>query len=401
MYNFRYNHYPFFLFIIGVCTAMIGSNAWSACGDDYNLNHHSDSGKLDICSIEHELPAVMKIQTNWGTKPEWVDNDHFVFVSNQIGDIYLMDLSSNEVSLLTGHFAHAGFTRVHVLKNKDLLLIGPSRGPQPPADPLVIYDKGQFIGDMFVLKAPYDGLPIPLGMHAWEGVAVSTESNRIVWSDVNLPFFGKHWLISAIYYIFGRSNLWTGVIEYDTSGKPSLQKIEHIIGKKGFTFFEPQSLKGNQDQELLFNAYGPTSKGSGDSFIYNFNTRKTKEVPEGFNTYAYNEWEGIYPDYTKAFYEIDPDATAISGPSRVDLFIYDFESKESQAFAEFNGNDNFYLHEPVFSEDGKSVLVATGSDSGNEIRSPGYGIGVILIDYEAWSKNPVLLQSKRAITAAK
>ncbi len=48
-----------------------------------------------------------------------------------------------------------------------------------------------------------------------------------------------------------------------------------------------------------------------------------------------------------------------------------------------------YVHEPVLSENGKRTLMTTASVSETAVASPGYGIGIVLFDYEAWRReNP-------------
>ncbi|ODA29902.1 hypothetical protein A8L45_21330 [Veronia pacifica] len=92
------------------------------CDADYNLTSHYKTGKVDICSIKIFIEPFT-ILTNWGTKPEWINNHQFVFLSNQIGDVYLMDMIKNKVINLTESFAHAGFTRAHKLPGGHLLLV--------------------------------------------------------------------------------------------------------------------------------------------------------------------------------------------------------------------------------------------------------------------------------------
>lgn len=367
-------------------TTLFSSGSWAACGDSYNLNHHHVSGKLDICSIENELSSELNLLINWGNRPVWIDNDTFVFLSNTVGDVYQMDLPSNTVTLLSGHFKHSGFARVHALANGDLLLHGPTSGSQPPMDPLVINEEGRFTGDMFILKAPYSGLPIPLGVHAWEGIAVSSKSNQIAWSDVNKPFFGRNIIESGLNYMFGRSNLWTGTIEYNQSGIPSITNKKKILSKYPLTFHEPQDFKGSNDQKLLFSMYGPGAEGSSDMFVYNLETGSYKKKPS--EDLGYNEWEGIHPDYSRAFYERDPDASQTSGPGHIDTYLWDFKNKVSIPFSHFRRDDGFSIGNSVFSPDGNWILMSTDSALGNEVNAPGYSVGIVLIDYQAWLASP-------------
>jgi hypothetical protein len=104
-----------------------------------------------------------------------------------------------------------------------------------------------------------------------------------------------------------------------------------------------------------------------------------------FTAKAYDEWEGIAPDYSKAFVEVDEAATRFTGPVKVKLHMYDFSTSTLTPFIEFSEpaiNEYFYVHEPVFSPDGTRVLMTTGATVGNEFNGPGYGIGMVLVDLE-------------------
>ena len=372
-----------------VAVAMPGA-ALAACGDDYNLDYHASLGKLDICNIEHELPEAVTILTNWGARPVWVDNTSFVFLNNMVGDVYMMDIGSNTVRLLTGHFAHAGFTRAQPLPNGDLLLVGPSSGPQPPMEPLELYERGRFEGDMFVLKKPFNGQPVPLGVHAWEGVAVSRKSNRIAWSDTDKPFFGSNLIETGLNYLLGRSNLWVGELVYDRSGKPSLVNRRIVKRKFGLVFYEPQDFRGHWDQELLYSAYGPGAEGSSDTYVYNFFWNWSWKKP--WYSWGYNEWEGVSPDFKRAFIERDPEATEFSGPGHIDAWLWDFASGKPIPFAQFRRADNFSLGNAVFSPDGRYVLMSADASLGDAPDAPGYSVGIALIDYKGWLANPQVLR---------
>jgi hypothetical protein len=363
------------------------------CNAPYNLTHHGDTGKLDICTIEHTL-GYFKVLTNWGTKPEWLNERQFVFLSNQISDVYLMDIEKNTVRNLTGQFTHAGYTRAHRLNTGDLLLVGPVSGPQPPDDPLVIYDKGQFNGSMWVFESPFDRPPYLLKMKttsgrmtpipAWEGIAVSKESNRIVWSDTRTPFFGGTIIQTGWNYFFKRSNLWIGKFVH-RPGASYMDKSRKIVSKYtiGPVFLEPQNFIGRDDKYVSFSAYGPSSTGSGNTFLYDVKEDRVIRTHIGK---GYEEWEGVAPDYQKSFVENEADASRFIGPQAVELYLHDFATHQTTRFSFFQDDhqreDGFYLHEPVFSPDGTHALFATGGGGGWEINSPGYGIGIVLLDVE-------------------
>jgi len=379
----------------------LSSFSWAACDDEYNVSHHHVTGKIDICSLQEEMGSSYQVLINWGTKPEWLNDSQFVFINNLVGDVFKMDLESNEVSSITSHFMHSGFTRVHPLPSGDLLLLGPTSGEQPPLDALTMYDAGQFTGDLWIFEAPFDGSPYPLqrevtsrflwwqetkmvNVQAWEGIAVSQESNKIVWSDTQVPFYGSNIIETGINYFTQKSNLWLGEITLNSDGIAVIEHAEIIVNKAqvGGVFLEPQNFKGLQDEQVLFEAYGPTSEGSSDTYIYDIQKNK---IIRQFTAKGYDEWEGIAPDYSKAFVEVDKNATRFTGPVKVKLNLFDFSTSTLKPFIEFADpaiNEYFYVHEPVFSPDGTRVLMTTGATVGNEFNGPGYGIGMVLVDLE-------------------
>jgi len=287
------------LLLLFLCATTVGV-VQGACGDAYNRDDHLAKNKLDICSIQDELPDAIEILTNWGSRPQFIDSNRIVFLGNVVGDVFLLDLETNEVRLLTGHFTHAGFLRVHVLRNGDLLLHGPSSGPQPPLDdPLTIYDVGSHeAGAMSVLQAPlYNAPPVPLGAHAHFGIAVSRVSNRIAWSNDNIE---AAWLgpngnfLSGIWaYLFGQSNIMTAIIAYDeTTGLPSLTQQKTIVHKWWFdpSSYEPQDFRGSQDEELTYSQYSILASGFSNMHIYNF--EKKWSTRPTLDELGYDEWEG-------------------------------------------------------------------------------------------------------------
>ncbi len=368
------------IFILFYAPPIFGQFVSSPC-----LDHHEKVDRIDIFKIE--WPDYYEVLTNWGTKPEWVDSTHFVFISNQVGDVYLMDILSKNITKLTGHFKHAGFTRAHKLKNGDLLLLGPKEGKQPPKEPLVHYNIGQFTGELFILKTPYDGLPIPLGVAAWEGIAVSRESNRIAWSDSNVPFFGDNIFETAGFYFNKHSNVWTGIIEYDTNGIPRITKKVKLLDKEqvGSVLFEPQNFHGKHDEGLLVSAYGPFENLSGLLFL-NTITKTFRRINDRF---FYQEWEGIHPSYTVSFVELNKCRFPQFGIDFVELYLYYFnEDKFEQiGFFKRDYNKRVFVHEPVFSKNGKFALMTTASSTDSSETSPGYGIGIVLFNYEEFRRN--------------
>ena len=69
-------------YYFGVVIVVFIMGAFSAnadCGDEYMLRHHSRAGRTDICGFE--WPSYFRVLTNWGTKPEWIDDHRLVLVT--------------------------------------------------------------------------------------------------------------------------------------------------------------------------------------------------------------------------------------------------------------------------------------------------------------------------------
>ena len=76
-------------------------------------------------SPEQHLPPQITQLTGFGERAVWSpDGTRIAFMSKSFGDAFEVDLSKRPTRLLTGHFRHAGFLRVHYLPNGDYLLIG-------------------------------------------------------------------------------------------------------------------------------------------------------------------------------------------------------------------------------------------------------------------------------------
>lgn len=356
------------------------------------MTHHAAVGQVDHCG--DRLPRYAHLLTNWGTRPEWLSATEFLFSSNHMGHVWRMDIPSGELENLTEHFEHAGFTRVHVLANGDLLLLGLLEGEPLVDDPLVEHSAGRFSSQLYVLRQPFDGDPVPLGEHAWEGIAVSRTSLRIVWSTTSSPFWVERAngdldvIQTAVAYFSQPSELVTALIEYDAGGRPFLTDRRTVLTKQdvgGPVFLEPQGFVGPGEQQLLASAYGPVGNG-GDLLVVAMDGSGFERVYVPGGSY-YEEWEGVDPTTNRAFIEVDWDAELF--PSHSDAILYDFTDQSYVVFATSErgplrmvaGSQN-----PVFSEDGRAVL-ANATAIGE---LPGYGAGILLFDLGAMPPLPPL-----------
>src|SRR5262249_23474528 len=146
---------------------------------------------------------------------------------------------------------HRGFSRAYYLHNGDLILCGPTSGPEPSdAQP----EAGRFTGVMSVLRKPYTGTLQPLGMPCWEGIAPSRRSNRIAWNRSDIDYTDTD---LAQRVVNGVSEIWTGVVRYD-DGKAHLADVERVVDRSEVSpiaVLEAQGFRGKRDREVMFTAY--------------------------------------------------------------------------------------------------------------------------------------------------
>ncbi len=354
--------------------------------------NHADVGQIDHCP--DELPEYAHLLTNWGTRPEWLSETELVFLSNHMGHVWKMNVFTGELDNLTDHFDHAGFTRAFRLANGDLLLLGLLEGEALVDEPLVEHSSGRFDAELFVLQQPFNGEPIPLGEHAWEGIAVSRETLRIAWSNTNEPFWHSDengeidWTETALAYLREPSELVTAVISHDADGLPLLTDRRTVLANSdampvGPVFLEPQNFIGPGDERLLVSAYGPVGNGS-DLLIVKMDGSGFERVYVPGGEY-YEEWESVDPTSNRAFIEIDWDAQLF--PSASHLVLYSFDDQSLSTFATPDGESmrvSSGAQNPVFSANGRWVLANTRANGD----LPGYGAGMVLFDVQAMPPLP-------------
>ena len=116
---------------------------------------------------EEHLPPEITHLTGFGERAVWSpDGKRIAFMSKSFGDAFEIDLATRLTRLLTGHFRHAGFLRVHYLPNGDYFLIG----AREFKDIRTTRDRDQ---EMWVMKAGARTPPVALGHKISEGGAIS------------------------------------------------------------------------------------------------------------------------------------------------------------------------------------------------------------------------------------
>ena len=305
---------------------------------------------------EQNLPENITQLTAFGERAVWSpDGDRIAFMSKSYGDAFEIDLKTRLIRLLTGHFHHEGFLRVHYLPNGDFFLIGAKKY----ADVSTTRRRDQ---EMWLMKADAKTPPVQLGHKISEGVAVSRSQLRISWSNTHDQYPE---LLAT-----GESALYTADIIYK-DGVPALaNKKEQVKSKSTECTLEAQDFRNN-DTELVYTCY--RAPHYADVLGVNLDTGKTVVYRKLAG--EYNEVEGISPDGRWTLVESSRD----QGPDHqdsmhIDLWKLKLEpgSTDFVRMTRWGDYEGYKASNPVVSPDGKRF--AFQSARTNEAAGVGHGI---------------------------
>jgi hypothetical protein len=233
---------------------------------------------------DHPPPNVTRL-TGFGERAVWSpDGARIAFMSKSFGDAFEIDVKSRITRLLTGHFRHAGFLRVHYLPNGDYFLIG----ARDFKDIRTTRDRDQ---EMWVMRAGAKTPPVALGHRISEGVAISRRRMRIAWANTRGQYPDS--------LAEGESVIYMADVVYDAAGTPSLANRHELIrARRPECTLEAQDFR-RDDAELVYVCYRVGDKA--DVFGLDLATGKstTYRRIEG----EYNEVEGVAPDGSFALVE--------------------------------------------------------------------------------------------------
>jgi Tol biopolymer transport system component len=305
---------------------------------------------------EKNLPPHIMQLTGFGERPAWSpDGKRIAFMGKSFGDAFEIDLDTKMTRLLTGHFHHEGFLRVHYLPNGDFFLIGARKF----TDIRTTRSRDQ---EMWVMKADAKTPPVPLNHKISEGVAVSLKQTKIAWSNTHGQYPDQ--------LAEGESVLYTADVVYK-DGVPTLaDKKEIIRAKAPECTLEAQDFR-NHDTELIYTCYRPPYA---DVMGVDLKTKKITTYRKLPN--EYNEVEGISPDGQWTLVESSREQ---GGPERqnskyIDLWKLKLEpsSTDFVRMTHWGDYEGYKASNPVVSPDGK--WFAFQSARNNEPAGVGHGI---------------------------
>ena len=306
---------------------------------------------------EQHLPPQITQLTGFGERAVWSpDGKRIAFISKSFGDAFEIDLNTRLTKLLTGHFRHAGFLRVHYLPNGDYLLIG----ARDFKDIRTTRDRDE---ELWVMKSGARTAPIALGQKVSEGVAISRRRMRIAWANTHGQYPDS--------LAEGESVIHIADVVDDSSGAPRLANVRELLrAKRPDCTLEAQDFR-NDDRELVYVCYREHDKADvmGVDIASGKITTYRKLLGE------YNEVEGVSPDGAWALVESSRDQGADRQDSRhIDLWKLTLvpNSSEFVRMTRWGDWDGYKASNPTVSPDGK--WFAFQSARSTDPAGVGYGI---------------------------
>jgi len=317
-----------------------------------------------------DLPPDVRVLADFGQRPDWAPHgEAVVFIDDSpLGDVWTADVDTGEARNLTAGLDHRGFSRAYYLSNGDLLLCGPTSGPEPTTERP---EAGRFTGVMSLLRAPFDESPEPLGVPCWEGIATSSSTMRIAWNRSDIDYTDPD-LAGRV--INGITEIWVGEIR-DVDGQAAIVHPRKVLDRDAFgtlAVFEVQDFRPPTDDELLFTAY---AYQGGEVLGLDLETGAVRNYS---NSSAYEEAESVDETGHAVYVERDLEYGGID-PGALDIWRLDLHSGQWERVTTFNRWAPYYASNPVVSPDGETLAFQLSFDGETE----GQGEGILLLDLDS------------------
>ncbi len=310
------------------------------------------------------LPPHIRQVSHYGERVEFShDGLRLLFLNKQFGDVMEYDIASGVTRCLSQHFKHHGFNRCFYLSNGDILLTGPD-------EPFDTTDRqarlhARHHAKMFVLSRSLDSPPVPLGVVAAEGPAVSRTSQKVAWT----------------HHIEGQSRqtaISLGEI-VDESGTPKLVNTRLALTADDFPqgqrpkMIETQNFVGPDDKQITVTAYRLEEGHNSEGFLFDLSNRHLTNFTNTPD--HYEEVEGIFPDGLSTTVERN---SSVGQPwPLVDAWRVWFDgSREPQQLTHFLDFPSYKASNYAVSDDGRWMAFQVGR-AGDEA---GVGYGIFLMD---------------------
>jgi hypothetical protein len=267
-----------------------------------------------------------------GSRAAWSpDGRYIAFVDKQFGDGYEYDVVTGKRRIITDLAKNAGILRIQYLKSGDFLITAPATFKN--SDVSRWND-----AELWVMRRKHRSMMYRLGQKAYEGTAISRQSNRIAWVADQRQYAGL------------KPTLYTADIVYSPRGIPYLVHKKTEFSQSAA--MEAQDFR-DDDREIIFADYsGAQASVRGYNLVtHNTTTYRTSDS-------EYNEPEGIFPDGNFELIESSRDrGTEDHQSQRIDVWKLQLKPKSRNMvrLTRFGDLGPFKASNGVVSPDGKLV----------------------------------------------
>jgi len=312
----------------------------------------------------HELPPHIRKVTHFGQRADWShDGKRILFLEKTFGDVFEVDLETQQIRPLTHHYDHEGYVRALYLVNGDILLAGARRFDSENPVP-----SRKDSAELFVLNKKLSSPPVPLKELCYEGPAVSRKEMKVAWTVRGDKPDAAFYLADIVY----------------EEGSPKLRNKKRILDKTGLGQYfdiETQNFRPPAEKEMIFSGYLPKYSAC-EVLGLKFTTGEIINYSK--NPDLYNEPEGIFPD--GKFTLMESDQHNAKGTGNIDIYKLALDgSGSSERLTFFSNYPGYKSSNPVVSDDGNFMAfqVAKSNDWA------GVGRGILIYNLNKNDQFPI------------
>lgn len=328
-----------------------------------------------------DLPPGTRLISPFGERPAFSpDGRKVAFIGASYGDAFEYDIATGRTRNLTQHAPHQGFLRIHYLPDGSYLLLGPHQHA-------ATREETRFKRiELWWMDRDAARAPVRLRIGVFEGIAVSTHSNKVAWTQA-LPRTAKHTLEATGAALFTGELIVTGdgarmekitEVASNFAGDCMVEAQDFLPGDTGLTLpcyhrgtAIDTGVPAQAGEAANPNRFNPLT----DVLSIDFASKQVTTYPTPRDLYG--EAEGIFPDGRRTLVECTSDRTA-----GMELCVLELKTDHPRytRITRILDWGRWKYGNPVVRRDGRQIAAQIGPA---DVIDAGVGEGIVLIDLPA------------------